>query len=131
MLWAGNLALVLEVGVVVLCSSTIGGLPSPPPPSAPASPPATCSSTSSRTADWLSDPLFSGGASTISQVAAVLEIAAATWLSVAGFVELRRRGGLARAARPLTTRLRRHATRDLREVRRDDGARRRQRRPDG
>lgn len=99
-LWAGNLALVLEVGVVVLvlidhrwaplAAATVGAglaagyvlvhlLPD---------------------RGWLSDPLFSGGASAISQVAAVLEIAAATWLSVAGFVELRQRGGLASAARP-------------------------------
>jgi hypothetical protein len=92
--WAGNLALVLEVGVVVLvfvdhrwaplAAATVGGslavgyllvhvLPH---------------------RGWLSDPLFSGGAESASQAAALLEIAAATWLAIAGLVELRRRGGL-------------------------------------
>jgi hypothetical protein len=96
--WAGNLALVLEVGVVVLvfmdhrwaplAAAVIGGslavgyllvhlLPE---------------------RGWLSDPLFSGDGEGISQAAALLEIAAATWLAVAGYLELRRRGGLASAA---------------------------------
>jgi hypothetical protein len=97
-LWAGNLALVLEIGVVVLvltdhrwaplAAAVIGGslaagyilvhvLPAH---------------------GWLSDPLFSGGASRLSQVAALLEIATATWLAVAGAAELRHRGGLVSAA---------------------------------
>ena len=96
--WAGNLALVLEIGVVVivlmghrwapLAAAVIGGslavgylvvhlLPE---------------------RGWLSDPLFSGDGEGVSQAAALLEIGAATWLAVAGFVELRRRGGLASAA---------------------------------
>jgi hypothetical protein len=95
---AGNLALVLEVGVVVLvliehrwaplAAAVVGGslaagyvlvhvLPG---------------------RGWLSDPLFSGAASPVSQTAALLEIAAATWLAVAGVAELRQRGGLASAA---------------------------------
>ena len=47
---------------------------------------------------WLSDPLFDGGASALSQAAALLEIAAATALGIAGLVEIRRRGGLAASA---------------------------------
>lgn len=49
---------------------------------------------------WLSDPLFSGGASRLSQAAALLEIAAAVTLGVVGLVVLRRRGGLASATQP-------------------------------
>lgn len=48
---------------------------------------------------WLSDALFSGGASRLSQVAAVLEIAAALILGTAGTVVLHRRGGAASATR--------------------------------
>jgi hypothetical protein len=47
---------------------------------------------------WLSDPLFSGGASRLSQAAALLEIAAAGALAAAGYAALRERGGLASAA---------------------------------
>jgi hypothetical protein len=49
---------------------------------------------------WLSDPLFTGGASPISQVAALLEVATAAWLAVAGYAEVRRRGGLVSAVGP-------------------------------
>ena len=47
---------------------------------------------------WLSDPLFDGGASPLSQVAALLEIVAAVVLAVTGQRSLRARGGLASAA---------------------------------
>lgn len=49
--------------------------------------------------EWISDALFSGGASQLSQTAAILEIAAALTLGTAGVVALRRRGGLASASR--------------------------------
>lgn len=61
---------------------------------------------------WVSDPLFSGGASRLSQAAAILEIAAALTLGAVGTVVLRRRTGLAAtasehgAARPLASALR-------------------------
>lgn len=48
---------------------------------------------------WVSDALFSGGASPLSQSAAILEIAAALTLGIVGTVVLRRRGGLVSAAR--------------------------------
>lgn len=49
---------------------------------------------------WLSDPLFDGGASVLSQSAALLEIAAAVTLGSVGLTVLRRRGGLASAMQP-------------------------------
>jgi hypothetical protein len=52
---------------------------------------------------WLSDPLFSGGAEVVSQLAASLEILAALALGAAGLVALRRRGGLASASTGTTS----------------------------
>lgn len=50
--------------------------------------------------DWgpFSDSLVEGGASPLSQVASLLEVAGALWLGVAGLGALRRQGGLASAA---------------------------------
>lgn len=46
----------------------------------------------------LSDPFVNGGAGWFSIVASILEIVGATWFGVAGWVVLRRQGGLARSA---------------------------------
>ena len=46
----------------------------------------------------LSDSFIEGGASRLSIVASLLEIAGALWLGTAGIIALRRRGGLAAAA---------------------------------
>ena len=49
---------------------------------------------------WLSDPLFEGDASAVSQGAAMLEIAAAVTLGIVGLTVLRHRGGLVSATQP-------------------------------
>ena len=96
--WAGSLSILLEVGVVALVF--LGHRLAPL---------AAATTGFSLAAgyvlvhllpgrSWLSDPLFSGGAEVVSQLAASLEIVAALALGTAGLVALRQRGGLASAS---------------------------------
>ncbi len=95
--WAGSLAILLEVGVVaaifmrhrvapLLAAASGAGL---------AVGYVVVHLMPGR--GWLSDPLFDGGASWMSQSAAMLEIAAAVALGAAGWTALQARGGLASA----------------------------------
>lgn len=96
--WAGSLSIALEVGVVALVF--LGHRVAP----------LFAATTGFSLAagyvlvhllpgrSWLSDPLFSGGAELVSQLAASFEIVAALSLGAAGLVALRQRGGLASAA---------------------------------
>ncbi len=103
--WAGSLAILLEVGVVaavfmrhraapLLAAASGAGL---------AVGYVVVHLLPGR--GWLSDPLFDGGASWMSQSAALLEIVAAVTLGWAGWSVLQARGGLASAtAGPVTER---------------------------
>ena len=96
--WAGSLSIALEVGVVALVF--LGHRVAP----------LLAATTGFSLAagyvlvhllpgrSWLSDPLFSGGAELVSQLAASVEIVAALSLGFAGVVALRQRGGLASAS---------------------------------
>ena len=96
--WAGSLSIFLEVAIVVLVIQRHRV--------APLFAAATGFSLAAGyvlvhllpARSWLSDPLFSGGAELVSQLAASVEIAAALALGAAGAIALRQHGGLASAA---------------------------------
>ena len=96
--WAGSLSIALEVGVValVVLRHRVAPLLAATTGFSLAAGYVLVHLLPARS--WLSDPLFSGGAEVVSQLAASLEIVAALALGTAGLVAVRQRGGLASAS---------------------------------